>query len=253
MAFFCCSRDTFVPDVSDMPEPSLIVDGTQDDAIARALGEQLSPADFSVMALKMAVIMKRRVEAFRATKLLSSRSRTGLPADALKKSQLRLEASEVPGDEGEVVQPKRISRKSVRAGQSLLDQRLHFANLGQEIMKGDGNCQFRSLSYQMYGTQEKYPFVRARVCEHMDSCRDAFAIYFEEGEFEQYLSRMRADRTWGDELTLRAAADCFACTIHVVTDQVDNWHLRYIPEGQPPRKRLFLTYISPVHYNSINR
>ena len=73
---------------------------------------------------------------------------------------------------------------------------------------------------------------------------------------------------WGDELTIRAAADAFGCTVHVLTSDAENWHLRYTPAGmarQPSLasaeladgsgagRRLFLTYISPVHYNCIRR
>ena len=87
----------------------------------------------------------------------------------------------------------------------------------------------------------------------MARVRDEFAIYFEEGEFALYLARMEQNRTWGDELTLRAAADRFRCTVHVITSTVENWHLRYVPEGAASAKLLFLTYIAPVHYNSIER
>ena len=41
-------------------------------------------------------------------------------------------------------------------------------------------------------------------------------------------------RTWGDELTLRAASDCFGCTIHVVTSHEANWYLRYAPAADSP-------------------
>ena len=66
----------------------------------------------------------------------------------------------------------------------------------------------------------------------------------------------------GDELTLKAAVDRLGVRIHVVTSNADNWHLVYTPETtqvaplprEMPfeyRRLLFLTYISPVHYNSL--
>ena len=97
-------------------------------------------------------------------------------------------------------------------------------------------------------------------------------------------------RTWGDELTLRAASDCFGCTIHVITSHEANWYLRYAPaaddKAKSPRrpaapatrkpqpgspyaaaapvasrqrsnkvewrgKNVFLVYVSPVHYDAI--
>ena len=69
--------------------------------------------------------------------------------------------------------------------------------------------------------------------------------------------------TWGDELTLRAACDCFGCVTHVVTTEHENWLLTYCPsslEGTEVGsgavthdgvRELFLTYVSPIHYNVI--
>ena len=68
------------------------------------------------------------------------------------------------------------------------------------------------------------------------------------------MAGMQTDRTWGDELTLRAAADAFGCVVHVITSTTENWHLVYQPEKpREPPKSLFLTYVSPVHYNTISR
>ena len=76
---------------------------------------------------------------------------------------------------------------------------------------------------------------------------------------------MAMSRTWGDELTLRACADSFQVPIHVVQSTVDNWYLVYEPSDEfatpglaneseketKKKKRLFVSYISPVHYNAI--
>jgi len=267
-----CSINRAPPDVGsdDDHEPTIVTNTAQDEALAAALGRQQSPTDFGITALKMSLIMKRRVEALRMRRI--GRSRTALTKTSLKNIEGRLSHAKEEGSDGEgrlsytsaegstvadsaVAEPPRrkINRHVVRDGETLLDQRLSFAGLEQEIMRGDGNCQFRSLSFQMFETQELHAHVRKRVCAYMLSKRDDYAIYFEEGEFDQYVGRMSMLCTWGDELTLRAAADCFGCIIHVVTSTVENWHLKYDPEGQPACKRLFLTYISPVHYNSIVR
>jgi hypothetical protein len=109
---------------------------------------------------------------------------------------------------------------------------------------------------------------------------------------------MARNRTWGDELTLRAIVEAYSCEAHVVTSEPANWYLAYSPEnpnepqdpaiatcpsnvlssqthsaaackrrrvtptvhvafvaeGQslpPVRKQIFLSYISPIHYNAI--
>jgi hypothetical protein len=86
--------------------------------------------------------------------------------------------------------------------------------------------------------------------------------------------------TWGDELTLKYCADVFDVVIHVVTSHEENWYLHYDPaKGEAERhyakqseervvqlipdaaedgkvgtlrKQIFLTYVAPVHYNSIS-
>ena len=75
---------------------------------------------------------------------------------------------------------------------------------------------------------------------------------FDEGELPTYLQTMGRARTWGDELTLRAFADCFGVCVHVVASTDQNWHLVYSPpDGVPPKKTCFLTYLSPVHYDAL--
>ena len=86
------------------------------------------------------------------------------------------------------------------------------------------------------------------------------------------MKRMARDRTWGDELTLRAAVEAFGCVAHVVTSEAQNWYLVYTPEAPPPdgvaalaaklckgsklslparKKEVFINYISPIHYNAV--
>jgi hypothetical protein len=76
---------------------------------------------------------------------------------------------------------------------------------GQEMVD-DGNCQFRALSSECYGTQRWHVAIRNRVVDHMLRNSDDFEIYFADRRaFDSYLSSMRETGTWGDELTLRAA------------------------------------------------
>ena len=69
--------------------------------------------------------------------------------------------------------------------------------------------------------------------------------------------------TWGDEMTLTAAAQVFACHVHVLTSQQENYYLCYKPNddndeeaanqtnGDGACSNVFLAYISPIHYNSV--
>lgn len=45
-------------------------------------------------------------------------------------------------------------------------------------------------------------------------------------EFDLFLCNMARDKTWGDELTLKAAAEEFGVVIHIITSEKENWYLK---------------------------
>merc|ERR1711862_357926 len=105
-------------------------------------------------------------------------------------------------------------------GKHLLNQRLDFLKLKLVIMEDDGNCQFRALSHELYGHQQWHATVRALVVEHMRINPEQYSMYIgTDAEWQQYLQKMAMSRTWGDELTLRAAVDVFGVTVHCVTSE----------------------------------
>lgn len=140
----------------------------------------------------------------------------------------------------------------VTCERSRLEKRLRRLKLKHIEMMDDGNCQFRAISKQLYGTQRYHWKVRATVVEHMSNNLVDFSPFLG-GELhaKRYLETMALNRTWGDELTLRACADAYQVTIHVVTSSPENWYLRYPPGNHAPRKHIYIAYISPIHYNSI--
>ena len=141
--------------------------------------------------------------------------------------------------------------EAILTGQELLGSRLKYLRIGSVRVHGDGNCQFRALSQQLYGCADFHGSVRRAVVAHMLEERSFFSAMFDgDADFEGYLRRMRELKCWGDELTLRAAADCFSCAVHVVTSTETNWYLLYSP-AEKPKKHLFLVYVSPVHYDAL--
>jgi hypothetical protein len=107
--------------------------------------------------------------------------------------------------------------------------------------------------------------IRSRYILYLRTNSANYAFYVrEEAGWRAYLHRMAKIRTWGDELTLHGASDCYSCVIHVVTTEHENWLLNYVPSalesqmvggesGPPPlgTRECFLAYVSPIHYNVI--
>lgn len=150
----------------------------------------------------------------------------------------------------------RMSREErIAEGMKLLHQRASFIEVGMVLMEDDGNCQFRALAYELHGSQQHHLAVRATVLAHLRARADEYSFYVgDEGEWRAYLSKMALDRTWGDELTLRAASEAYGCAVHVVTTETANWLLHYgdgAADHVPGRRDVFLAYVSPIHYNVV--
>mmetsp|Transcript_5979 Transcript_5979/g.8717 ORF Transcript_5979/g.8717 Transcript_5979/m.8717 type:complete len:349 (-) Transcript_5979:83-1129(-) len=136
-----------------------------------------------------------------------------------------------------------------------------------------------------------HKIVRLATVDYIVRNKKNFVCYFDgEQAFLKYTNSMKTDGTWGDELTLRAASNRFDCTIHVVTSEQQYYYMRYIPNEEDfqtenggkrrtktisnhkeniqehriaktdragnasfkqPCTEIFLAYLSPLHYNSI--
>jgi len=80
-------------------------------------------------------------------------------------------------------------------GVALLRSRLEFLRLRMRVIEGDGHCQFRACSDQLYGSQEYHDRVRATAVEYMREHADAFSCFcVEESAFEIYLNQMQNGR-----------------------------------------------------------
>jgi len=149
-----------------------------------------------------------------------------------------------------------------------LHRRLLGLGLYSQEMESDGACQFRALAHQLLGNECHHSIVREIAVAHMQRHGEFFRLFFEGRAFESYVSKMAKPTTWGDELTLRAATEAFDCVAHVITSESSNWYLVYRAEAcddadvkevlsraglrPPPRsKDVFLSYVSPIHYNAI--
>lgn len=81
--------------------------------------------------------------------------------------------------------------KSIAEGMKLLTQRLDFLKLEIVEMEGDGNCQFRAFSNELFGTQEYHLAVRAVAVEWMKQHADEFSFFVgDDREWQDYMRKM---------------------------------------------------------------
>ncbi|KAL7198235.1 hypothetical protein ACSBR2_020695 [Camellia fascicularis] len=133
--------------------------------------------------------------------------------------------------------------------QRLLD-RLQLYQLVEFKVKGDGNCQFRSLSDQFYRTPVHHKFVRQQIVNQLNSCRDIYEGYVPMA-YSDYLKKISRGGEWGDHVTLQAAADLYGVKIFVITSFEDTCYIEILPNVQKSKRVIFLSFWAEVHYNSI--
>ena len=72
---------------------------------------------------------------------------------------------------------------------SMLVLTTRLARIGQNPVNtiGDGNCFFRSVSHQLYGTEDRHPQIRALAIQHLINSPEHFVEYDTDQSWLQYL------------------------------------------------------------------
>lgn len=117
-------------------------------------------------------------------------------------------------------------------------------------VQGDGNCQFRALSDQLYSTPEHHKYVRRLVVNQLKSHPEMYEGYVPM-EYGEYLQKMSRSGEWGDHVTLQAAADSFGVRIIVITSFKDTHYIEILPNAKKSKRVICLSFWAEVHYNSI--
>ncbi|KAK6778654.1 hypothetical protein RDI58_025372 [Solanum bulbocastanum] len=84
----------------------------------------------------------------------------------------------------------------------MLRERLELYEFIEQEVSGDGNCQFRSISDQIYGSCEHHKFVREQVVKQLKFYQELYEGFVAMEEYDEYLKRMSNCGEWGDNLTL---------------------------------------------------
>jgi len=123
---------------------------------------------------------------------------------------------------------------------------------------GDGNCLFRAISHQVYGTEDRHYDVRTTCVAEMERHPDDFAPFLldeDEGwegpdAFADYCKAMRTPGEWGGNLEVVAAgrALCRHIVIHRLSEP--RWEVVAVgvPEGSAT---IHVSYHNANHYASV--
>jgi len=95
---------------------------------------------------------------------------------------------------------------------SLLRTKLNFTIIDQAE---DGNCLFRSVSHQIYGDPNSHPLVREACMNYIQHERYFFENFIAGETFEEYVTRMRMDGEWGDNVEIQAMSEIYDRPIEI--------------------------------------
>ncbi|GAA5973607.1 hypothetical protein JCM11641_007146 [Rhodosporidiobolus odoratus] len=92
--------------------------------------------------------------------------------------------------------------------EKVLNAQLREANLYAANILGDGNCLFRALSDQLYGSPSMHLALRHEVCDYLSANPDKYRFFIDEdsvkGGFNGHVREMRQPGTYGTNIELSA-------------------------------------------------
>jgi hypothetical protein len=146
------------------------------------------------------------------------------------------------------------------AAHARLMLRLEAAGMKQKsVIPGDGNCQFHSISDQLFDNLEQSAWVRAQIVAWLKSHGEwilpengAQLKDFSMEDWDSYCANMSRPGIWGDHLTLTAAAHLFGVRIVLFSSIEDNHYVtEYLPSTITSTKVLYLCHYAEYHYGSV--
>jgi len=139
----------------------------------------------------------------------------------------------------------------------------HFRNLMNNIglaiidMGDDGNCLFRSVSHQIYGTQDHHLLIRAKVVEYLEAELEYYLNFVEGGRnrYLEHCERMKTNGVCGDNLEIQAISEIYNKPIEIYAYsneplKIYSNDVKNLPNNSN-RSPIRLSYHFNGHYNSI--
>merc|ERR1712150_360959 len=120
-------------------------------------------------------------------------------------------------------------------------------------VEGDGNCLFRALADQLYGSPDRYKRLRQEVVQYMRTHREDFEPFHDEHDpFDHHLELLEQDGTYAGNDVLVAFARSYNVTIVIHQLNEALWNIS--PNGEEKcDQELHISYHNGDHYNSIRR
>lgn len=91
-------------------------------------------------------------------------------------------------------------------------------------------AQFRAVSDQLYRSPDYHESVRMTVVQQLRAHGDNYKDYLQD-DYQAYCDDMAKVGTWGDHVTLQAAADAYKVQVYIVSSFLENCVIKIDYEG----------------------
>jgi len=148
-----------------------------------------------------------------------------------------------------------------------LDQRLQKCGLKEKReIPGDGNCQFTSISDQLFNTLENTNRLRLEAVQWLRQHKDwklpengaVLSDFACDMAWNEFCDHMAKNGIWGNHITLLAIAELYQVTILVVSsvENEDSFIIEINPftekhKQQLQKRTIYLSHYAEYHYGSL--
>ena len=135
----------------------------------------------------------------------------------------------------------------------VLTQRLSELGLRPPDVGGDGDCFFRAVSHQLFGTPKSHLAIRLAGIQYLRNLPEQFIESNVANSWSEYLNMMSRQGTWCDGIIVQAVANSLNIKIHI-TESHNNFTERTIIEPavcpQEESRTIYLGQVNEIHYVS---
>ena len=82
-------------------------------------------------------------------------------------------------------------------------------NWSIKVVAGDGNCVFRAISHQVYGTEDHHKLVRQKCMDYIEYDKNYYKDFVSMPNIEDYIALKRQDGKWGDNLEIQVLSEIY--------------------------------------------
>lgn len=138
---------------------------------------------------------------------------------------------------------------------SLLELRL--SEMGRSALDtgGGGNCFFRAVSHQLYGTPYNHFYIRTLGIQYLLHNPEMFIESNTEHSWQAYLSNMSRQGTWADGIIIQAVANSLNLTINIAESNATFSPVTVIcpVNNEGDSANIYIGHIGETHYVSTVR